>query len=129
MVQLLGVRSAVLGLLEQARGRRCVVPLCYRAVSLKINIRQLSSSTEAVVDIILPSIRNDLTSLFMREGTFSDVCWSTYTHSPHLVEPFLKTLFIVSNVSVVEEGSLGMAPLPWLYEDSVPLPGGTFLLS
>ena len=27
MVQLLQVRSTVLGLLEQARGRRCVVPL------------------------------------------------------------------------------------------------------
>ncbi|KAF8500223.1 tRNA synthetases class I-domain-containing protein [Russula emetica] len=87
MVQLLRVRSTVLGLLEQARGRR-----------------QLSSSTEAEVDIILPSIRNDLTNLITRE------------------ESFLKTLFIVSDVSVVHEGSLGTASLPWLYEDSVPLP-------
>ena len=30
MVQLLRVRSTVLGLLEQARGRRCVIPLCCR---------------------------------------------------------------------------------------------------
>jgi isoleucyl-tRNA synthetase len=88
MVQLLRVRSTVLGLLEQARGRR-----------------QLSSSTEAEVDIILPGIRNDLTSLIKRE------------------ESFLKTLFIVSDVSVIEEGPLGTASLPWLYEDSVPLPG------
>jgi isoleucyl-tRNA synthetase len=39
----------------------------------------------------------------------------------YLVESFLKTLFIVSDVSVVEEGFLGTASLPWLYEDSVPL--------
>ena len=45
----------------------------------------------------------------------------------YLVESFLKTLFIVSDVSVVEEGSLGTASLPWLYEDSVPLPGETAL--
>ncbi|KAI0284613.1 isoleucyl-tRNA synthetase [Russula aff. rugulosa BPL654] len=90
MVQLLQVRSTVLGLLEQARGRR-----------------QLSSSTEAEVDIILPSIRNDLINLITRE------------------ESFLKTLFIVSDVSVVEEGSLVTTSLPWLYEDSVPLSGET----
>lgn len=45
----------------------------------------------------------------------------------YLVESFLKTLFIVSDVSVVEEGSLGTASLPWQYEDSVPLPGETAL--
>jgi isoleucyl-tRNA synthetase len=44
-----------------------------------------------------------------------------------LVESFLKTLFIVSDVSVVEEGFLGTASLPWLYEDSVPLSGETAL--
>lgn len=68
MVQLLRVRSMVLGLLEQARGRRFVVPLLLYAAGLNVNIRQLSSSTEAEVDIILPSIRNDLTSLIKREG-------------------------------------------------------------
>jgi len=88
MVKLLRVRSTVLGLLEQARGRR-----------------QLSSSTEAEIDIVLPSGRNDLTGLITREKSF------------------LKTLFIVSDVSVIEEGSLGTASLPWLYEDSVSLPG------
>lgn len=92
-----------------------------------MNVRQLSSSTEAEVDIILPSIRNDLTNLIKREGTFSHVlCWRTSTHGLY-VESFLKTLFIVSDVSVVEEGCLGMESLPWLYEDSVPLPGETAL--
>jgi hypothetical protein len=108
---------------------RCPTVLLY-AASLKMNIRQLSSSTEAVVDIILPSVRNDLTSLIMREGMSSHVCWSTSTHGLYLVESFLKTLFIVSDVSVsvLEEGTLGTASLPWLYGESVTLPGETVLL-
>jgi isoleucyl-tRNA synthetase len=105
---------------------RCLAVLLYAAV-LKINVRQLSSSTEAEVDIILPSIRNDLTNLIAREGMSSHVCWRTSTHGHYLVESFLKTLFIVSDVSVVEERSLGTVSLPWLYEDSVPLPGETAL--
>ncbi|KAI9508081.1 isoleucyl-tRNA synthetase [Russula earlei] len=88
MAQLLRIRSIVLGLLEQARGRR-----------------QLNSSTEAEVDIILPGIDNDLSRLISRE------------------ESFLKTLFIVSDVFVVDKGSLGTSSTPWLYEDSEQLSG------
>jgi isoleucyl-tRNA synthetase len=87
MAQLLQVRSSVLGLLEQARGKR-----------------QLSSSTEAEVDIILPRVDCDLSSLIARE------------------ESFLKTLFIVSDVSVIDEGSLGTSSPPWLYMGSVQSP-------
>ena len=104
----------------------CPTVLLYAAI-LKMNVRQLSSSTEAEVDIILPGIRSDLTNLIMREGTSLHVCWRSATHSHYLVEFFLKTLFIVSDVSVVEEGSLETASLPWLYEDSVPSPGETVL--
>ncbi|KAI9432988.1 tRNA synthetases class I-domain-containing protein [Lactarius indigo] len=88
MTQLLQVRSAVLGLLEQARGKR-----------------QLNSSTEAEVDIILPGVDSNLTRLIARE------------------ESFLKTLFIVSDVSVIDEGSLGTSSPRWLYIDTVQLPG------
>jgi len=88
MAQLLQVRSTVLGLLEQARGKR-----------------QLSSSTAAEVDVILPTVDSDLTSLITRE------------------ESFLKTLFIVSDVSVIDEGSLGTSSPPWLYMGVVQLPG------
>jgi isoleucyl-tRNA synthetase len=105
---------------------RCPTVLLYAAI-LKMNVRQLSSSTEAEVDIILPGIRNDLTNLITREGTSLHVCWRTATHGHYLVENSLKTLFIVSDVSVVEEGSLGTASLLWLYEDSVPLLGETAL--
>jgi len=87
MAQLLRIRSTVLGLLEQARGRR-----------------QLSSSTEAEVDIILPTVDHPLSSVIARE------------------EIFLKTLFIVSNVSVIDKGSLGTSSPAWLYVDSVQLP-------
>jgi isoleucyl-tRNA synthetase len=92
---------------------------------LKMIFRQLSSSTEAEVDIIRPRIRNDLTNLITREGTSSRVCWSSSIHSLYLLESFLKTLFIVSDVSVTEEESLGKASLPWFYEGSLPLPGET----
>jgi len=70
MAQLLQVRSTVLGLLEQARGRRCVVLSVVIFRQLNGNIRQLSSSTEAEVDIILPGVETDLTRLIMREGQF-----------------------------------------------------------
>ena len=105
---------------------RCPTVLLYAAV-LKMNVRQLSSSTEAEVDIILPGIRNDLTNLIMREGTSLHVCWRTATHGHYLVENFLKTLFIVSDVSVAEEGSLETISPPWVYEDSVPSSGETAL--
>jgi isoleucyl-tRNA synthetase len=105
---------------------RCPTVLLYAAI-LNMSVRQLSSSTEAEVDIILPGIRNDLTNLITREGTSLHVCWRTATHGHYLVEFFLKSLFIVSDVSVVEEGSLETLSLPWLYEDSVSSPGETAL--
>ena len=80
MAALLRVRSTVLGLLEQARGKRCVILLGLYLTRLKVNIRQLSSSTEAEVDIILPSVGNDLTSVIMREGTFLHIRWNTRIH-------------------------------------------------
>jgi hypothetical protein len=38
-------------------------------------------------------------------------------------EDFLKTLFIVSDVSVTDEGSLGTSSPDWLYSDSVSILG------
>jgi isoleucyl-tRNA synthetase len=123
MTQLLKVRSIVLGLLEHARGKRCVVSDVLYFARLKVNVRQLSSSTEAEVDIILPCIGNDLTSLIMREGTFLRICWSTCTHRLCFLESFLKALFIVSNVSIIRDVNAGTSAEPWLYVDSVRLPG------
>jgi hypothetical protein len=96
--------------------------------SLTMNIRQLSSSTEAEVDIILPGVENDLTSLLIREGTFP-IYLNAPLFSPFSLESFLKTLFIVSKVSVIGEGPQGTSSLPWFYEDSVQLPGETAILS
>lgn len=115
----------MLGLLEQARGNRCAILLELYFTHLKMNIRQLSSSTEAEVDIILPRVNNDLTSLIVREGTFLPIRWNTRIHRFYFIESFLKTLFIVSDVSIVDDGSLGTSPLPWFYTDSVHLPGET----
>jgi hypothetical protein len=92
---------------------------------LKGNVRQLSSSTEAQVDIVLPNIGNDLTNLIMREGTLLCISWSACTHRLCFLESFLKTLFIVSNVSIIHDVDAGILPKPWLYVDSVRLPGET----
>ena len=71
MAQLLQVRSAVLGLLEQARGKRRVDCILFWSINdLKVD-RQLSSSTEAEVDMILPRVDSDLAGLIAREGTFT----------------------------------------------------------
>ncbi|KAJ8083181.1 isoleucine-tRNA ligase [Marasmius tenuissimus] len=94
MKTLLHVRKSVLGLLEKARGAK-----------------QLKSSLEAEVDIIIPgdlgNTNSPILDLLRRE------------------EDLLKTLFIVSDASLVEEGSLGgvgNAPA-WVYSDSVEIPG------
>ena len=39
------------------------------------------------------------------------------------VESFLKTLFIVSDASLVDEGSLGTSSPEWTYSDSIPIMG------
>jgi hypothetical protein len=124
MTQLLRVRNIVLSLLEQARGKRCVVSSVLCLTRLKVNVRQISSSTEAEVDIVLPNIGNDLTSLIMREGTPLPISWSTCTHCLCFLESFLKTLFIVSNVSIIHDVDAGTSE-PWLYVDSVRSPGET----
>ena len=123
MVSLLRVRGTVLGLLEQARGKRYVILSGLYFMRLKVNIRQISSSTEAEVDIILSSVANDLTTLIMREGTFLPIPWNTHIYRFYFIESFMKTLFIVSDVSIVDDGSLETSRLPWFYTDSVQLPG------
>src|SRR5258708_4068544 len=72
------------------QGEGSALSLCIVvSTNLKINIRQLSSSTEAEVDIILPRIRNDLISLITREGMSSHVCCSIPTHGHCLYNLFL----------------------------------------
>ncbi|GLB39107.1 putative class-I aminoacyl-tRNA synthetase family protein [Lyophyllum shimeji] len=67
----------------------------------------LKSSLEAEVHIILPSsaTETELGELLQRE------------------ESFLKTLFIVSDACVTDEGSLGTYSPEWLYTDTLPIPG------
>ncbi|EGN92511.1 hypothetical protein SERLA73DRAFT_172840 [Serpula lacrymans var. lacrymans S7.3] len=92
MNHLLRVRSAVLSLLEKARGHK-----------------HLKSSLEAEVDIILPGDvaveKPRVVQLLERE------------------EDFLKTLFIVSDAYVTDEGSLGAESPEWSYVDTMSLPG------
>ncbi|KAF5369061.1 hypothetical protein D9758_002922 [Tetrapyrgos nigripes] len=90
MNELLKIRKTVLALLENARSNK-----------------QLKSSLEAEVDIIVPDGAHGsaVVELLQRE------------------ESFLKTLFIVSDASLTDEGSLGTTVPEWVYMDSVSLPG------
>ncbi|KAF8646469.1 hypothetical protein AX16_007205 [Volvariella volvacea WC 439] len=87
---LLELRKVVLALLEKARGNK-----------------QLKSSLEAEVDIILPGAESTASNLLRRE------------------ESFLKTLFITSDAQVLPASSQGQetANLEWVYEDTVKLTG------
>ncbi|OAX32892.1 isoleucyl-tRNA synthetase [Rhizopogon vinicolor AM-OR11-026] len=94
MASLLKMRSIVLSLLEKARGDK-----------------HLKNSLEAEVDIILP---NDISTqpyflqLIEREGK--------------LFQTFLKTLFIVSDANITDEGSLGTSSFSWSYISTMAIP-------
>ncbi|KAF9523263.1 tRNA synthetases class I-domain-containing protein [Crepidotus variabilis] len=89
MASLLRIRGTVLALLEKAR-----------------EAKQLKSSLEAEVDIIVPNgFEGPVVELLHRE------------------EHFLKTLFIVSDASIADEGSLGTSSSNWVYSESISIPG------
>ncbi|KAG5645509.1 hypothetical protein DXG03_005919 [Asterophora parasitica] len=69
--------------------------------------KAIKSSLEAEVDIILPdaAIGTKLETLLQRE------------------ENFLKTLFIVSDAFITDEGSLGTNYPEWIYTDTLSIPG------
>ena len=91
--------------------------------------RQLRSSLEAEVDLILPS-GDDKASyvleLLQREGmsVLSNMKYAGWLGDISIFPPedFLKTLFIVSNVAVTDEGSLGTSSPEWLYCDYMSIP-------
>ncbi|KAJ3520544.1 hypothetical protein NM688_g9147 [Phlebia brevispora] len=90
MNALIRVRDKVLFLLEQARKNK-----------------QLKSSLEAEVDLILPD-----------DVPESSPCVDVLRRE----EDFLKELFIVSDASLTDEGSLGVSSPDWVYTDSVSIP-------
>ncbi|KAG5716151.1 Isoleucyl-tRNA synthetase [Termitomyces sp. T112] len=102
MAQLLRVRGVVLLLLERARGNKSAA-----ADPSRQNQKLIKSSLEAEVDIILPegADRTGLGALLQRE------------------ENFLKTLFIVSDAFVIDEGSLGTSAPEWLLTETLTIPG------
>ncbi|KAG6854411.1 hypothetical protein C0991_006953 [Blastosporella zonata] len=102
MAELLRVRAVVRLLLERARGNKSAA-IDGTGTSHKV----LKSSLEAEVDIILPNGADgtSLGALLQRE------------------ESFLKTLFIVSDVVITDEGSLGTSSPEWLYTETLEIPG------
>ncbi|KAG6909906.1 hypothetical protein DXG01_014426 [Tephrocybe rancida] len=105
MVELLRVRGVVRLLLERARGNKSAAVDPFDPANTHHKV--LKSSLEAEVDIILPdgAEGTGLASLLQRE------------------ENFLKTLFIVSNAVITEEGSLGTSSPEWLYTETLSIPG------
>ncbi|KAG6816435.1 hypothetical protein H0H87_006097 [Tephrocybe sp. NHM501043] len=102
MAELLRVRGVVRLLLERARGNKsAAIDASYPQHKV------LRNSLEANVDIILPdgADRTGLGALLQRE------------------ESFLKTLFIVSDVVVTDEGSLGTSSPEWLYTETLAITG------
>ncbi|KII91192.1 hypothetical protein PLICRDRAFT_37894 [Plicaturopsis crispa FD-325 SS-3] len=90
MDQLLGVRSVVLSLLEQAR-----------------QAKQLKNSLEAEVDLIVTGDAEDSQLVKLLRDN----------------EDSLKTIFIVSDAYVENEGSLGTSSPEWVYTTSMAIPG------
>lgn len=83
---------------------------------------------EADVDLLIPDgLEESLIELLGREGE-RDYPSGNYQFfarvaEPYIIETFLKQLFVVSDVSIMDEGSLGVFSPLWLYTDSVTIPG------
>ncbi|KAJ3517915.1 hypothetical protein NLJ89_g199 [Agrocybe chaxingu] len=82
--------------------RGTVLALLEKARTAKL----IKSALEAEVDIIVPDGAS--------ENTFVDML--------RREENFLKTLFIVSDASIMDEGSLGTTSPEWLYSETISVP-------
>ena len=79
---------------------------------------------EAEVDLFLPSgSENDgLAQLMNREGEPYVYLTNMFTHTC-IADETLRTLFIVSDVVLADEGDLGTGDLTWAFTGSVDIPG------
>lgn len=87
-----------------------------------MNNRLVKSSLEAEVDIIVPNDESNhpLVDLLRREGIDPVVHILSPIRLSFTLEHILKTLFITSDVSILDEGSLGSGAesLEWVYTES-----------
>lgn len=85
--------------------------------------RQVRSSLEAEVDIVF-SKTGPVLELLQREGMRAS--FQVLEVWPQLmrisIEEYLKTLFIVSDCKVCDEGSLGTTPPSWVHKEAVDMP-------
>ena len=122
MGDLLTVRSAILSLLEKARGAKYVLKLCVVWLTL-ILLRNLKSALEAQVVITLPPDPTglELVALLRREGE-DDAATDRICLPRTAIANFLKTLFIVSDVTLSDKRSAASAAA-WEYSGSLTVPG------
>ncbi|KAJ6631136.1 tRNA synthetases class I-domain-containing protein [Mycena sp. CBHHK59/15] len=97
MKMLLRLRTAVLSALEEARADK-----------------KIKSSLEAEVELLVPDLEEApaFLDLLQREGPL------IY----YFVENFLKTLFITSDATIIDEGSLGTTSPAWVFHSTMAIP-------
>lgn len=124
MDHLLLIRGDVLALLEEARNQKWVSLRCF-GTSLKRCNRKIKSGLEAGVDIMLPQDLPEcrFLTILRSQGMerFAVIITVIKAINP-ISETFLKTLFIVSDVSITDEGSLGTASPDWLHLRTTQIP-------
>lgn len=80
------------------------------------------------MDLILPvnPLQSDLVDILRREGEFNPLI--DVPSLTECTETFLKTLFIVSNTRISNEGSLEAASHEWMYSENMPVTGAYIYL-
>lgn len=129
MNELLLVRSTVLSLLEKARGDKWVSWSFDDTINNQpSSCRNLKSALEAKVTISLPcDVELDLAKLLRREGAVLSL---RRCNPPLMIGAvaFLKTLFIVSEVELVDAKTRAVDSV-WTYSDSMKIPGADVSLN
>jgi isoleucyl-tRNA synthetase len=88
--------------------------------------RQIKSALEAVVDIVLPLDLPESHFLAMLRSQGMEI-FAVIIHNFNSRYPksenLLKTLFIVSDVTIIDEGSLGTDSPEWVHLKTIQMPG------
>lgn len=94
-----------------------------------MNIRHIGSSLEADLDIIIPgdAEQTEVTRLLAtQEGNTANLHYTMSLPLVKMLLDFLKTLFIVSDAVIVDEGSLGSSSGEWVLTSTSSLGGKSY---
>jgi isoleucyl-tRNA synthetase len=91
--------------------------------TINFESRKIKSSLEAEVELLVPDLEqpSPFIELLQREGV--KVLADPLTFDSYFVaENLLRTLFITSDATLIDEGSLGTTSPEWVYVSSVAIP-------